>query len=329
MKEKTRYSIPLDYENQLRSLCWVNDHLVDYVGGLIEFHLDGTKTEVKVSFGGLFDNAVATANGEYAVIYQTLGTKALLLKQGRILREINRSYYCAEAFEYPIAFLTIAGKVCIAHCPDEYNVIEIEEVETGVRLTEKERPAHDFFHSRLQISPDQKTLLSAGWIWHPLDAIELLDLSESVAEPQILSPFWDESLQNINLWEINNAAFIDDKKLLLSGTGDSENEDESEDSSILIYDLDARITLSQVEIDAPTGLLMPLDENFAVGFYEFPKIIDLNSGEVIHGWSDISTDKRNGSIVWHHDSISKIAIDEKNKRFAVGTKNSIEVIVIE
>jgi hypothetical protein len=329
MKEKTRYSIPLDYENQLRSLCWVNDYLVDYAGGLKEFHLNGTKTNVKVSFGGLFDNAIATADGEYSVIYQTLRTKALLLKQGKILREINRSYYCAEAFEYPITFLTIAGKVCIAHCPDEYNVIEIEEVETGIRLTKKERPQHDFFQSRLQISPNQKRLLSAGWIWHPIDAFELYDLSESIEEPQILSPFWDESLKNINLWEINNAVFIDDKKLLLSGTVDSENTDETEESSIVIYDLDAQIMLSQVKTNAPTGFLMPLDESFAVGFYEYPKIINLNSGEVIHGWSDISTDKRNSSILWHLEPLSKIAIDKKNKRFAVGTKNSIEVVVVE
>lgn len=329
MNEKARYSIPLDYENQLRSLCWIDDYLVDYAGGLQTFRLDGTKTDIKVSFGSLFDNAVATDDGEYSVIYQTLGTKGILLKQGNILREINRSYYCAEAFEYPITFLNIDEKVCIAHCPDEYNVIEIEDVETGIRLTEKERPQRDFFQSRLQTSPNQKMILSAGWIWHPLDAFELYDLSEGVSNPQVFIPFRDENFKNINLWEINNATFIDDKRLLLSGTGNSENEDASEEISIAVYDLEKQITISQVKIDEPTGLLMPLNENFAVGFYEYPKIFDLGSGELVCKWSDISTDKRNSSIIWHTDNLSKIAIDRKNKRFAVGTKNTIEVIVIE
>lgn len=329
MNEKVRYSIPLNYENQLRSLCWANDYLVDYVGGLATFHLDGNKTDGKISFGGLFDNAVATDDGEYAIIYQTLGTKALILKQGNLLREINRSYYCAEVFEYPITFLTVAGKVCIAHCPDEYNVIEIEEVETGNRLTEKERPQHDFFHSRLQTNPNQKILLSAGWIWHPIDAFELYELSEKISNPLILSLFWNENLENINLWEINNAIFIDDKRLLLSGTGDSENEDASEEKSILVYDLEKQIVLSRVKIVEPTGLLMPLNENFAVGFFEYPKVFDLKSGEIIYRWTDIPTDKRNSSILWHIDDLSKIAFDRKNKRFAVGTKNSIEVVVIE
>lgn len=328
MNEKARYSIPLAYENQLRSLCWVNNSLIDYAGGLATFHLDGTKTDRKISVGGLFDNAVSTSEGEYAVIYQTLGTKALILKQGNLLREINRSYYCAEAFEYPVTFLNVDEKVCIAHCPDEYNVIEIEEVETGIRLTEKERPQHDFFQSRLQISPNRKILLSAGWIWHPIDAIELYNLSESISEPHLLSPFGGENLENIDLWEINNAVFINDKQLLLSGTGDSENEDVSEEMSIVVYDLEKQIVASQVKINEPTGLLMALNENFAVGFYEHPKLFDLTSGEIIHRWSDISTDKRNSSIVWGIDNLSKIALDKENKRFAVGTKNSIEVVVI-
>ena len=329
MNEAARHSIPLNYENQLRSLCWVYDYLVDYAGGLAIFCLNGNKTDRKISFGGLFDNAIATENGEYAVIYQTLGTKAIILKKGKLLREINRSYYCAEAFEYPITFLTVAGKIYIAHCPDEYNVIEIEDVETGIRLTEKERPQNDFFQSRLQISPNQKTLLSAGWIWHPIDAIELYDLSESVANPKLFNPFGKKHLENINLWEINNAVFIDDETLLLSGTGDSENEDASEELSIIVYDLQKQIVLSRAKIQEPTGLLMPLNKNFAVGFYEYPKVIDLNSGDVVLSWSNISTDKRNGSILWHIENPSKIATDQKAKRFAVSTQNSIEVVALK
>lgn len=329
IKEKARYSIPLNYENQLSSLCWVEDYLVDYVGGLGTFHLDGTKTNSKISFGGLFDKAISTADGKYAVIYQTLGTKALLLKQEKILRELNRSYYCAEAFEYPITFLTINDKVCIAHCPDEYNIIEIDEVETGIRLTDKERPQHDFFQSRLQINPNQKMLLSAGWIWHPIDAIELYDLSESVSYPKIIRPFFEDTIKDLGLWEINNAVFIDDKKLLLSGTGNIEEEDSNEEMFIVIYDLENFKIVSKAKILEPTGLLMPINERFAVGFFDYPKVFDLNSGEIVHKWSDILTDKRNSSIIWHIDNFSKIAIDRNYKRFAVGTKNTIEVVVLD
>ena len=329
IREKARYSIPLNYENQLRSLCWLDDYLVDYAGGLATFHLNGIQTHSKVSFGGLFDNAITTADGKYTVIYQTLGTKALLLKEQKILRELNRSYYCAEAFEYPITFLTIQDEICIAHCPDEYNVIEIEEIETGTRLTAKERLSHDFFQSRLQMSPNHKMLLSAGWIWQPIDAIELYDLSESVSNPQILSPFFNKNFENINLWEINNAVFIGDKRLLLSGTGDFGNEDASEEISIVVYDLETQTVSSRAKIQERTGFLMPLDESSAIGFYEYPKVYDLGSGEIVHKWSDIPTDKRNSSILWHINEVSKIAIDRNFKRFAVGTRNTIEVVVLE
>lgn len=326
--EKERLSIPLEYEKQLRSLCWVNNQLVDFVGGLAGFHLNGTKTNPKVTFGGLFDNAISTSDGEFSVIYQTLGTKALVLKQGKIVREINRSYYCADAFEYPITFLSVDSKKCIAHCPNEYNILEIEEIETGTLLTQKERTPHDFFQSRLQVSPNQKRLLSAGWIWQPIDSIELFDLSTNISNPKILSPFWEDSLGDIGLWEINNAVFIDDTTLLLSGSRDPQNEDSNEEIAIVIYDLEERKILSKIKISEPTGMLMPVNKDYAIGFYKYPKVFDLNSGQIIHKWSDIPTDTRNSSILWHLNDRSIIAVDPKLKRFAVGTNNSIEVVVL-
>lgn len=328
MIEKSRYKIPLN-QIQLKSLAWVGDDLVDYAGGITTFHLDGNKTLPKYTFGSLFDNAIVTSDGIYAVIYQTLGTKALLLKNGKLLRELNRSYYCAEVFEYPITFLTVGEKVCIAHCPDKYNIIEVEEIETGIRLTGKEKSEFDFFQSRLQISPNQKKLLSAGWIWHPIDSIEIYNFSESITNPQILDTRWENSIEGLDIWEINNAVFIDDEKILLSGIGNLKDEDENEEISLVVYDLEKKVILSQTKINEPTGLLMPLNEIFAVGFYKHPKIFDLQSGKIIKTWTDIPTDERNSSILWHLDNFAKIAIDVENKRFAVGTENTIEVIDLE
>ena len=74
----------------------------------------------------------------------------------------------------------------IAHCPDEYNRIEIEEVESGRRLTARDSDSADFFHSRLQISSDGRYLLSAGWVWHPWSSLKLFDLTQAIRDPQTL-----------------------------------------------------------------------------------------------------------------------------------------------
>src|SRR5580693_2480816 len=84
------------------SLTWRGDTLVDWVSGGTVYSLDGRCKESRLSWGFPFNAARATSDGRFAVIYQRQGTKALLLHDGKILRELNRSYYHADAYEYPV-----------------------------------------------------------------------------------------------------------------------------------------------------------------------------------------------------------------------------------
>ena len=85
--------------------------------------------------------------------------------------------------------------------------------------------------------------------------------------------------------------------------------------------------ISRQELDKPAGMLMAAGSEHAVSFYENPVLLHLASGKVIHEWPDIPTDKRNSSIS-HHVLNSIIAADAENKRFAVATSNSIEVVTL-
>jgi hypothetical protein len=42
-------------------------------------------------------------SGRYQVLYAERGTKGLVLEHGAILREIDRSFYHADAYDYPAA----------------------------------------------------------------------------------------------------------------------------------------------------------------------------------------------------------------------------------
>ena len=87
----------------LRSVLWLEDCLVDWVGGGRFVGLDGSEHSASVYYAYRFDAAVHSSCGTYAVIYERFGTKGLVLKDGRGLREINRSYYHAHVYEYPVA----------------------------------------------------------------------------------------------------------------------------------------------------------------------------------------------------------------------------------
>lgn len=150
----------------VRSLAWLEDGLVDWVGGGARYGLDGSIRRAGVNYAYRFDAAVSTADGRFAVIYERTGTKGLVLREGNILREINRSFNQAHVYEYPICLWTRKdGRSLMAHCPDDYDRLEIDDLETGERLIpSSDRTSVDFFHSRLQISPNGTRLLSAGWV---------------------------------------------------------------------------------------------------------------------------------------------------------------------
>ena len=91
----------------VRSLCWQNQRLIDWVSGGNVYHLDGSAQSAQVYYPYRFDAAVVSPSGDFAVIYERLGTKGLLLHQGQILREINRSFYHAHVYEYPVTFIQL------------------------------------------------------------------------------------------------------------------------------------------------------------------------------------------------------------------------------
>jgi hypothetical protein len=79
-----------------------------------------------------------------------------------------------------------AGRALVAHCPASYRQLHIDDADSGERLTTTgRREAHDFFHSRLEVSPDGRYLLSAGWFWHPWEALMLFEVDEATHEPSM------------------------------------------------------------------------------------------------------------------------------------------------
>ena len=102
---------------RVRSLTWVNDTLIDFAAGGVRYELDGSRSEAPVYWAYPFDSAVAAAN--FAVLYTRLGTKAVLLKDGKILRELNRSFYHAHVYEYAVCLTEHDGRMLLVHCPED------------------------------------------------------------------------------------------------------------------------------------------------------------------------------------------------------------------
>lgn len=303
-----------------QSLCWSGEALVDWVSGGIRHGLDGSTADPSVRYGYRFDGAVMSQDGRYAVLYEKLGTKGLVLKEGRLKRELSRSYYHADAYEYPIALLPLpSGRTLLAHCPDEYCRLELEDLETGERLTRRDGESPDFFHSRLQFSRDGRYLLSAGWIWQPVDAAYVFDVARALERPESLDQL-QELEAGDSFLEVHSAAFGERDTLVLHCSDLDEGE-----SRLAVYSLSERRFLSKAPLERPPGTLMVMD-GYAVGFFEHPHLIELATGRVVEQWPELATGRQSSSIIRHLPSLPPLALDPAGRRFAVGTEKGIEVV---
>src|SRR4051794_302716 len=118
------------------SLSWDGDELVDVIGGWRRWGADGTQAPRGGSWSYPVDPAVVSPSGRFHVLYTERGTKAVVLADGRIVRELNRSFAHAADYDYPVALGRLPdGREIVVHCPDHHNQLEIEDLESGRRLT--------------------------------------------------------------------------------------------------------------------------------------------------------------------------------------------------
>lgn len=326
--------------NHVRSLVWQGDTLVDWVAGGAIFDLDGRSKPSRVNWAYPFDAACATPDGRYAIIYQRCGTKALLLRDGKLLRELNRSFYQAHVYEYPVCIWRAEdGRTLIAHCPERYCQIDIEDADTGVRLTQRERKPADFFHSRLMVNANGTRLLSAGWIWHPLSAVIYYDIAEALRNPKHLDSLDSTApgSRNVSLAEEDSACWQTAERVLLGGGSEEDSVLDPEDAAIeprlhkrgiAVYDVVTRTYIKSFVLDEVAGRMMPVGEEGAVCFCGHPRLVSLESGEVLCRWDDLDTGKTASSIIWNA-TIPPLATDAANRRFAVYNDGKITVIQID
>jgi hypothetical protein len=203
------------------TLLWDRDELVDVTSGL-RILKDGSISPRTTSSGYVFDRAAGIRHQGvfWSVAYVNRQTKAILLRDGRVQRELNRSFYFAHAYDYPVALsVGPSGNVIVIHCPDSFDTLEVEDAETGARLTIRKTRDMEF-HSRLTVSPNGRYLIDAGWFWHPLGGAWLCDLSASITQLEVAAASISFSFGA----EIDSAAFLDDLHVVVSSTDEVVNE---------------------------------------------------------------------------------------------------------
>lgn len=317
--------------NYIQNICWFDNSIIDWSSAGNLYTIDGKAKQLFKYTYGFGDCAITSDDGKYSFIFQRLGTKGLLLKNGEILREINRSYYQADIYEYPAAFITLNDKTYLIHCPKKYCRIDIEDVETGEILTDiPNRNPNDFFHSRFEISPNGKYLMSKGWHWHPWDSIQLFELEKCLLIPSLLD---NCAIQPNVGTEICTASFLDDNLVLIGSSNEEALNDELNDNlppkHLAIWDIELDSISKPIKVKVEFGNLFVINEKYAWDTYKFPKVINIETGEVIDKDERIQSGIQKSSIIGNLEKNPSITFNFKTKQLAILIGKTIEIIEYE
>jgi hypothetical protein len=298
------------------TIAWFDGNIVDWgsaIGG-----------------GYPFDGAISSQDGHYDFIYKRLETKGILLKDGKIIREINRSYYQADVYEFPATFITFDNKTYLVHCPISYCQLDFEDVETGEIVTNiKHRNPSDNFHSRLSVSPDNKHLMVCGWGWHPVDTVELFNIAECFKNPLLLdNPTFSPDFGT----PINSASFIDNERILIAAA-DEEHfyylpPPALPRKHIAIWNFIKNEISTPVKVEGEFGNLFAINDKQAWDMFKFPKIINIQTGIIESKLENINSGLQTSSIIGNSiEDCPQICYDRQTSKIAILVNNTtVEVL---
>ena len=307
----------------VRSLTWDDDTLVDWVAGGTRIRLDGSVQRARVNFAYRFDGAIVSPSKRFVALYERLGTKALLLDRGAVLRELNRSFYHAHVYEYPITFLARPnGTELLVHCPREYCRIDIDDAVTGMCLTDASgRKPRDIFHSRLATSPRGTWLTSAGWVWHPFGVATWWPVEAALAEPALL----DKGRSFVGEHEVESISFLDDTRLV-AATGDDETGTKREREALSVIDLENGRVSSRAPLATQAGTVVGFTKDTALCLFSYPRIFRVVDGSLVAEWPHLRSGLQSSSIIRHVDPVPPFAKHPTKAMFAVASEQQVVVI---
>lgn len=313
----------------LATLVWDGNDLIDVTSG-VRLREDGSLSEGTSSSAYPFDRSIGLRNRDtfWSVAFSNRQTKAILLKNGRVHRELNRSFYFAHVYDYPIALaLGLSEEVIVIHCPENFDTLEVQDAETGLTLAKRKTDKMEF-HSRLTVSPSSKYLLDSGWFWHPVGGAWLCDLAGLLARPDSDMP----GCSFLSGAEIGSAAFLDDHHVVVTSTDEVINDEPAPSGlgprQLGLWSISTSSWRSHVNLDSPSGTLMPW-RDWVISFYECPKAIEIGTGRIVHMWEGIFSGKQEGSIDLGNPPPPLIALDPQHGRFAVQVPGGVFVVSLD
>lgn len=310
------------------SLRWEGDDLIDPADGFRRWTPDGEEHRGGFAFAYRFDRAVHSPSGRWTAVYEERGTKALVLDGRSVVREVNRSFYHAHQYDYPIALGALPdGREVLVHCPDHRGVLEIEDPGSGERLTTGEERGSGAFHSRLSLSPDGRRLAVAGWIWHPVGVLDVYDVTAALRTPSALDGVGLVPRAATYDSEVGSVCWLDADRLAVATTGEEVNPADPGSLAPLelgVWSFAASRWLHRCRSDSPWGTLVACGGDRVVSLYGHPRLADATTGAVLAEWPEVGVTRRESA--YGKEPTAVVALHPGGTRLAIAVEDGIAVL---
>jgi len=314
-----------------KALVWQGDELVSGCGR--RWSRDGVERKVDFAWSFPFDAGITSASGPYSAVYQERGTQGVLLELERVVRELNRSDYQAPNFDYPLALGGLGdGREVVVHCPDEYNVLQIEDAVSGERLTAGSREPQDVFHSRLSLSPDGRYLLAVGWFWHPFGIAMVYDTALALSDPSTLDGEGLLPTAAVMNGEVTAGCWLDvDRLVLATGAegGSSGEEPALPPCHLGVWSVSEGRWLHRSPIaDAEPGVLLLPRGDHVISLLGHPRLLDTATGRLLAEWPEVGVPVKATCFGASHVPSPVAALHPDGTLLAVAQAESIALITL-
>jgi hypothetical protein len=230
-------------------------------------------------------------DGRHAAIVEAHGLRGAVidLSTGRPTMALARTEYHPEVCRFPAAFIEREGRSLLIHAV-AWNRLEISDPGSGELLTPRDPltyprggpcPLHylDYFHGALLVSPDGRTVLDDGWVWHPVGVLRVFDVVRWLED----NPYESEdgtSVRDVaarDTWG-RPACWIDERTIAVWGYGllDDALEDEFV-PGVSIFDVTTGARVRRFL--GPSGALVMAEHLFAFDAHHGLTAWDVVTGE--------------------------------------------------
>ncbi|WP_151479811.1 WD40 repeat domain-containing protein [Streptomyces albicerus] len=317
-----------------KSLVWQGDKLVSGCGR--RWGRDGVERKAAFAWSFPFDAGITSVSAPYSALYQERGTEGVLLERERVVRELDRSDYQADNYDYPLALGSLGdGREVVVHCPDEYNVLQIEDAASGERLTAGRRDPQDVFHSRLSLSPDGRYLLAVGWLWHPFGTAMVYDTALALTDPATLDGEGLLPGPAVMNGEVTAGCWLDVDRLVLATTGTGTESWGNKEEPALpprhlgVWSMSEGRWLHRTPIaDAEPGVLLLPRGDQVISLLGHPRLLDTATGRLVAEWPEVGVPVKTTCFGVSHVPSPVAALHPDGTRLAVAQAESIALITL-